>query len=222
MPFTGDVWHMSWHPCYAINSSPPGQNGRHFAKDIFKWIFMNEMFCISIQILLKFVPGVLIDNNRASVEIMAWRRIGDKPISEPVLTWITGAYMRHYWGGDEILVPVAFCQCTVSRLHLQKYGSSVLFYLQMKCLQLFLFNFSIFCFTFSLDMSYTLIDYVRGGCDLRLIVAIDFTVRTPCKQRQELGQHWPDAVSIRPMLAQFLVKSSQTSISLYTPDEDLW
>ena len=29
-----------------INSSPPGQNGRHFADDIFKWIFVNENFCI--------------------------------------------------------------------------------------------------------------------------------------------------------------------------------
>ena len=26
---------------------------------------------------------------------MAWRRIGDKPLSEPVLTWSTNAYMRH-------------------------------------------------------------------------------------------------------------------------------
>ena len=38
-----------------FNSSPPGQNGDHFADDIFKCIFMNEKFCISIQISLKFV-----------------------------------------------------------------------------------------------------------------------------------------------------------------------
>ena len=35
-----------------INSSPPGQNVRRFADDI----FMNEKFCILIKISLKFVP----------------------------------------------------------------------------------------------------------------------------------------------------------------------
>ena len=44
-----------------INSSPPEQNGRHFA-DIFKCIFINEKFCILIQ---KFVLDGSIDNNPA-------------------------------------------------------------------------------------------------------------------------------------------------------------
>ena len=39
-----------------VNSSPPGQNGRHFAGNIFRCIFVNEKFCILIQISLKFVP----------------------------------------------------------------------------------------------------------------------------------------------------------------------
>ena len=29
-----------------VNSSPPGQNGRHFADNIFSCIFTNEKFCI--------------------------------------------------------------------------------------------------------------------------------------------------------------------------------
>ena len=41
-----------------LNSSLPGQNGRHFTDDIFRCIFLNETICISIQISLKFVPGV--------------------------------------------------------------------------------------------------------------------------------------------------------------------
>ena len=45
-----------------INSSPPGQNGRHFADDIFRWNFVNEKFCILTQISLKFVPKGPIDN----------------------------------------------------------------------------------------------------------------------------------------------------------------
>ena len=37
----------------------------------------------------------VIDNNAALVEIMAWRRKGDKPWSEPVVTRFTDACMRH-------------------------------------------------------------------------------------------------------------------------------
>ena len=50
-----------------INSSLPGQNDRHFADDIFTCIFLNEKFCISIKISMKFVPEGPIDNNPALV-----------------------------------------------------------------------------------------------------------------------------------------------------------
>ena len=79
-----------------INSSPPGQNGRHFSDEIFRCIFVNVKFCILIKISLKFVPNGPIYNNPVLVEIMDWHRIGDKPLSEPMLTWLTDAYMRHY------------------------------------------------------------------------------------------------------------------------------
>ena len=58
-----------------INSSPPGQNSRLFADDIFRCIFVNEKFCISIRISLKFVPKGPIDNTWALIKVMAWRRI---------------------------------------------------------------------------------------------------------------------------------------------------
>ena len=35
-----------------FDSSPPGQNGRRFADDIFRWIFVNEKFCILISPML--------------------------------------------------------------------------------------------------------------------------------------------------------------------------
>ena len=54
---------------------------------------MNEKFCILIKIWLKFVPKGLIDNNLALIKIMAWRRIGDKPLSEPMLTQFTDIYV---------------------------------------------------------------------------------------------------------------------------------
>ena len=65
------------------------------ADNIFKRIFFNENFCILIEISLKFVPKGPIDNNSALVQIMAWRRIGDKPLSEPMLTRFSDAYMQH-------------------------------------------------------------------------------------------------------------------------------
>ena len=39
-----------------LNSFPPGQNGRHFAEDLLRCIFVNEKFCILIKMSLKFVP----------------------------------------------------------------------------------------------------------------------------------------------------------------------
>ena len=39
----------------------PGQNGRHFADDIFRCIFVNEKFSIFIQILLKFFAKIPIN-----------------------------------------------------------------------------------------------------------------------------------------------------------------
>ena len=45
-------------------------------------IFLNENLSISHKILLKFVPKIRVDNIQALVQIMAWRRPGDKPLSE--------------------------------------------------------------------------------------------------------------------------------------------
>ena len=70
-------------PC--INTLRPRQNGRLFPDDIFKWIFLNENIWISLRISLKFVPRVRINNIPALVQIMAWRRPGDKPLSEPMM-----------------------------------------------------------------------------------------------------------------------------------------
>ena len=58
------------------------QNGRHFPDDIFKCVFLNEKIWILIKISLKFIPKGSIDNILALVQIMAWRRPGDKPLSD--------------------------------------------------------------------------------------------------------------------------------------------
>ena len=70
---------------YWLNTLRPRQNGRHFPDDLFKCIFLNENVWISIKNSLKFVPKGPIDNIPALVQIMVWRRLGDKPLSEPMI-----------------------------------------------------------------------------------------------------------------------------------------
>ena len=60
-------------------------NGRYFKDDILKCIFLNENAWISIKISLNFVPKVQINNIPTLVQIMAWRRPGDKPLSDPMM-----------------------------------------------------------------------------------------------------------------------------------------
>ena len=68
-----------------FNTLRPRQNGRLFPDDVFKCIFLNEKGWISIKISLKFVPKGPISNILALVQIMAWCRPGDKPLSEPMM-----------------------------------------------------------------------------------------------------------------------------------------
>ena len=68
-----------------FNTLRPRQNVRRFADDTFKRIFLNENVRISIKISLKFVPKGPINNIPALVQIMARRRSGDKPLSEPMM-----------------------------------------------------------------------------------------------------------------------------------------
>ena len=69
----------------SFNTLRPRQNGRHFADDTFKNIFLNENVTISIKISLKFIPKGPINNIAPLVQIMAWRRPGDKPLSSETM-----------------------------------------------------------------------------------------------------------------------------------------
>ena len=55
-------------------------------------LFWNENVFISIWISLKFIPNVPICNIPTLIQIMAWRRPGAKPLSEPMLTRFTDTY----------------------------------------------------------------------------------------------------------------------------------
>ena len=61
------------------------------SNDMFKCIFLHENDRIQIQISQKFVPDHSIDNNPSLVKMMAWRRIGAKPLSQPIPTRFTDA-----------------------------------------------------------------------------------------------------------------------------------
>ena len=69
-----------------INSlRPTKHNGRHFADDTFKSIFLDKNGGISIKISLKFVHKCPINNIPALVQMMAWRRPGNNPLSETMV-----------------------------------------------------------------------------------------------------------------------------------------
>ena len=112
--FHNFLWDVMTRQCHnfngPVNTLRPRQNGRHFADDMFKWIFWNENVWIPIEISLKFVPKGSINNNPALFQIMAWRRPGDKPLSETMMvSSLTHIYVTRpqwvkirAWLGDSI------------------------------------------------------------------------------------------------------------------------
>ena len=56
----------------------------------FSWMKMLEF-----RLKFQLVPKGPLNNIAALVHIMAWRRPGDKPLSEPMMTLFNDAYMRH-------------------------------------------------------------------------------------------------------------------------------
>ena len=78
-----------------LNTLRTRQYGCHLPDDIFKSIYLNENVWISIKISLKFVPTGPINNIPALVQVMAWRRPGGKPLSEPMMVKFNDTYMSH-------------------------------------------------------------------------------------------------------------------------------
>ena len=67
----------------AFNTLRPRQTRCHFTDDIFK--SLNENWCNLIEISLKFVPNVPLNNKSILVQIMAWRQTSNKSLYEPVM-----------------------------------------------------------------------------------------------------------------------------------------
>ena len=58
---------------------------KHFLDSIFKYSFLNENVRSLVKILLKFVLKGPFNNIPTLFQTMAWRRPGDKPLSEPTM-----------------------------------------------------------------------------------------------------------------------------------------
>ena len=93
-----------------------------FCRQQFQIHFFNENERIQIWISLKFVPRSPIDNKPALVQIMAWRRPGGKPLSEPMMgrfpTHI--CVIRPQWVKSVTVTQMTqqLCDCTGQHLHI--------------------------------------------------------------------------------------------------------
>ena len=89
-----------------LNKLRQRQNCCHFTDDIFKCIFLNENVWILFKISLKFVPKIWVNNIPALVQMMAWCRLGNRPLSEPMMV---GLLMHIY-------IYVTWPQCVKRKL----------------------------------------------------------------------------------------------------------
>ena len=118
--------------CLWFNTLRPRQNGRNFANDAFKCIFLNENVRILIRISLKLVPKGPSNNIPALVQIMAWRRSGNKPLSEPMMVsllthicvtqpqWVnTLCFIWHHRSWSTLVNEMTWCLITPSHYLIQ-------------------------------------------------------------------------------------------------------
>ena len=68
----------------------------------FSW---QKISSILIQILLNYVPKSPTDNKSALVQVMTWRRTGDKALPEPMMAQIGDAFMHQQVGTADVQLP---------------------------------------------------------------------------------------------------------------------
>ena len=84
-PLWPSYWANSENSQVYINTLRPRQNGHHVTDNNFKRIFLNINARISTRISRMFVPKGRVNTMPALVQIMAWCRPGNKPLSEPMM-----------------------------------------------------------------------------------------------------------------------------------------
>ena len=79
--------------CRGREALRPRQDGCYFADDILQCMSPIKKFEFCLKFHWTLFQRLPSDNNSALVQIMAWRRAGDKPLSGPMMTWIVGLNM---------------------------------------------------------------------------------------------------------------------------------
>ena len=77
-----------WH--IEAETKWPSFRKRHIQMHFLEWWYINLIY-----ISVKFVPLSQINNIPALFQIMAWRRPGDIPLSEPMIVYFTDTCLRH-------------------------------------------------------------------------------------------------------------------------------
>ena len=135
----GDIKNRFWET--TLNSLRPRQNDRHFADNTFRRIFLNENLWTLLKNSLKIVPKVGINNIPALTQIMAWRRRGHKPLSEPMMVslprricvtwpqWVKWIPQNPIDDESTLVLVMSWCHQTTSYYLNQCWSSSMLPYI---------------------------------------------------------------------------------------------
>ena len=102
-----------------VNTLRPRQNGRHFADDSFRRIFLKENVRISIKISLKFVSRGPGNDIPALVQIMAWRRPGGKPLPELMMVRLDICVTRPQWVNPLPAITDILSRCQIPSVNAQ-------------------------------------------------------------------------------------------------------
>ena len=155
--------------CKTFNSLRPRQDGRHFPDDIFECIFLYENVCLSIIISLKFVLQGPINNIPALVQIMAWRRPGDKPLSEPMMVSLLThmCVTRSQWVNNH------WCICSLAHICVTTVVISIPLAPPHHCTLFWKFAESkLKCFLFSSSALIPLLDHCQITLDVHFHVKV--------------------------------------------------
>ena len=119
----------------------PRQNGRHFTDDNFRCILLNENILILLRISLKFVREVRINNIPALVQIMGWRRSGDKPLSGTIMVSLLThiCVTRPQW----VNIRSGLCQRVISCRNVDYIGGGRRFLLSILPFEIYSYRFKV-------------------------------------------------------------------------------
>ena len=104
--------------CFCLNTLRPSKmaaNGLTTFSNAFSWMKKNIYIFQLIEISLKIVRNGPINHIPALVQIMAWHRLGDKPLSEPMTVSLQMhiCVTRPQWVKPKLTTPINLCSKSV-------------------------------------------------------------------------------------------------------------